>query len=216
MSNINLKAVSSDQLLSNQQSIATPISKSRWLRSISNSDCHSKAEITRTVEDPPMDTCPMDTATAPASSSKPLAAHSCQRCAARKIKCDKQQPCGACVKSNAECEHRLLPRPKRRKRQDRNEVLVRRLEQYERLLHQKVAGSEVPPKDPEDLSSSRSSYRSDSTVKDVKNSPLSRPSGLSVTHPMSALPQDQVLVRDENRSKYLDKSVNCQALLVQC
>ncbi|MCJ1312246.1 hypothetical protein MMC25_005920 [Agyrium rufum] len=70
-------------------------------------------------------------------SKRATQAHSCQRCAVRKIKCDKQTPCGACTKYKAECEFRTLPPPRRKRKADRNDILAVRSQQYKRSLVQK-------------------------------------------------------------------------------
>ncbi|KAL6806180.1 hypothetical protein J3E68DRAFT_390550 [Trichoderma sp. SZMC 28012] len=44
----------------------------------------------------------------------PRASHACQRCRAKKAKCDQQQPCANCVKHFHQCTYGL------RRRTDRN------------------------------------------------------------------------------------------------
>lgn len=75
------------------------------------------------------------------ASTNPSSAHtsnrptySCIRCADRKVKCDRQRPCSACVKHNVEC---IFHPPRPRKRQRRVEQLTDRLRQYEALLQEK-------------------------------------------------------------------------------
>ena len=146
----------------------------------------------------------MDTTADSVLSTKPAATHSCQRCAVRKTKCDKQQPCGACLRHNAECEYRSLSRPRRRKRIDRTDLLAKRLEQYERLLHQKEVDPGSSPKASGNNTSPLATSRGHTTDKDTL---LLKKPNHSNAHPLSALPQDQVLVHDQGRSKYVDKYV---------
>lgn len=59
--------------------------------------------------------------------------YSCIRCADRKVKCDRQRPCAACVKHNVDC---VFHPPRPRKRQRRVEQLTDRLRHYETLLQE--------------------------------------------------------------------------------
>lgn len=151
----------------------------------------------------------MDTATNSAPLSKPATTHSCQRCAVRKIRCDKQQPCGACVRHNFVCEYRMLPPPRRKKKPDRNKILIGRLEQYERLLHRKGVDPGASPKAPSQHTSSLTTNGSGLATKDT--SPLQRPDP-TIAQPVGVIPQTQLL-HDQNRSKYLDKFVYHDACL---
>jgi hypothetical protein len=58
----------------------------------------------------------------------------CQLCQHRKVRCDRQNPCGNCVKSGAECLRVAPSRPRRRKRKLDEKELVQRLQAYEDLL----------------------------------------------------------------------------------
>jgi hypothetical protein len=56
----------------------------------------------------------------------------CQR---RKVRCDKQKPCGNCVKANAECVAvPSRPRGKRNLPKPHSNDLVERLKKYEQLM----------------------------------------------------------------------------------
>jgi hypothetical protein len=56
----------------------------------------------------------------------------CQR---RKVRCDKQKPCGNCVKANAECTVvPSRPRGKRNTPKPQGKGLAERLEKYEELM----------------------------------------------------------------------------------
>jgi len=62
---------------------------------------------------------------------------SCIRCSERKVKCDKQNPCNACIRHNVQCIFRP-PKPSRRKRNFVKDQLVdERLKRYEALLREK-------------------------------------------------------------------------------
>lgn len=69
--------------------------------------------------------------------AKPAKAYSCIRCFERKVKCDKESPCGNCAKSGVECVFRVPPPPRRRKKRTQEEILKARLTQYEDILRAK-------------------------------------------------------------------------------
>ena len=61
--------------------------------------------------------------------------YSCIRCADRKVKCDRQRPCSACVKHNADCLfHASQPPQKKKRRSIKHQILTDRLKHYEALL----------------------------------------------------------------------------------
>ena len=69
------------------------------------------------------------------SLTKPTIA--CIRCSEQKVRCDKRNPCDACVRHNVQC---IFPPPKlsRRKRKSmRDDLVDERLKRYEALLEEK-------------------------------------------------------------------------------
>lgn len=80
------------------------------------------------------------TMNAPASSpsiSPTKSTFACIRCSERKVRCDKQNPCNACVRHNVQCIFRP-PKPSRRKREFVKDKLVdERLKRYEAILQEK-------------------------------------------------------------------------------
>ena len=66
----------------------------------------------------------------------PRLAHACVSCAQRKIKCDRHNPCSACSKTHMECIYRAPAPPQRRKRKAEHvdQVMLKRLRQYEEAL----------------------------------------------------------------------------------
>ena len=60
----------------------------------------------------------------------------CVRCAERKVKCDRQDPCHSCVKHNAQCIFRA-PKPSRRRKVVKDALLDERLKRYEAVLVEK-------------------------------------------------------------------------------
>ncbi|KAK5197915.1 hypothetical protein LTR92_002160 [Exophiala xenobiotica] len=65
---------------------------------------------------------------------RPSHDHACVRCAERKVKCDRRQPCEACMRHNADCIFRPLPPRKKRKKLTKEEILLGRIKLYESLL----------------------------------------------------------------------------------
>ena len=101
------------------------------------------------------------------ASDRPTKAFSCIRCFERKVKCDKQNPCTNCAKSQVECVFRVPPPPRRRKKRLQEDALLERLRKCEDLLKSKgisvdgtpsttespdlaTDGSTVPPNDTTD------------------------------------------------------------------
>jgi hypothetical protein len=73
----------------------------------------------------------------------PPRAHACVLCQQRKVKCSRETPCSACIKSRVECVYRDPAPPRRRKRRNPEDVLLARLKRYEELLQN--AGVKVVP-----------------------------------------------------------------------
>jgi hypothetical protein len=82
----------------------------------------------------------MATATAavtiPTSRTYNRATFSCVRCSERKVKCDRQRPCGACAKHCADCVYSPSRQTQKKPKRAKVQALADRLEQYESLLQQ--------------------------------------------------------------------------------
>ena len=63
-----------------------------------------------------------------------LKAHACSLCQRRKVKCDRKDPCGNCVKARVECIFRAHVPQRRRHRKPAEVTLLARLRRYEELL----------------------------------------------------------------------------------
>jgi hypothetical protein len=61
---------------------------------------------------------------------------SCNRCIARKVKCDRRTPCKSCIRHKAECVFKAAPTLEKRPRRARDQVYVDRLKHYESLLQE--------------------------------------------------------------------------------
>ena len=62
--------------------------------------------------------------------------YSCIRCADRKVKCDRRNPCSACVRHNADCVFDLSQPPRKKNKHVRDQHLAERLQRYEALLEE--------------------------------------------------------------------------------
>ncbi|KAI1374242.1 fungal-specific transcription factor domain-containing protein [Hypoxylon crocopeplum] len=75
------------------------------------------------------------TSPCPSNISRPT--HSCIRCAERKVKCDRNIPCNACVRHNVDCVYNPLQPPRNRRKRLNTKILTDRLKQCEALLREK-------------------------------------------------------------------------------
>ena len=68
----------------------------------------------------------------PIPSSRPT--YSCVRCADRKVRCDRQNPCSACLRHDVQCVFRAPPPPRRKQKRAQDGNLKDRLKRYEALF----------------------------------------------------------------------------------
>lgn len=95
----------------------------------------------------------MDPQASTSSISPAKPAFACIRCSERKVRCDKEDPCNACVRHKVECVYRP-PDPSRKKRKIvRENSIDERLKHFETLLREKGIDPHQPvgPSD-EDIS----------------------------------------------------------------
>ena len=62
--------------------------------------------------------------------------YSCVRCSDRKVRCDRQNPCSACVKHNFQCVFRPPPPPRRKQKRIEDDNLRHKLKRCEALLQE--------------------------------------------------------------------------------
>jgi hypothetical protein len=74
--------------------------------------------------------------TTPSPSTHKRPSFSCIRCAERKVKCNRQKPCSACVKHSVDCVFNPVPPSTKRNKRVKVNVLTERLRQYEALLEE--------------------------------------------------------------------------------
>ncbi|KAB5559631.1 fungal-specific transcription factor domain-containing protein [Coniochaeta sp. 2T2.1] len=73
----------------------------------------------------------------------------CIRCAERKVKCDRQRPCSACVNHKVDCVFQPPRPPRKRHNHAREQILSDRLKYYEALLQQQGIDPGNSAKSPE-------------------------------------------------------------------
>lgn len=134
-------------------------------------------------------------------SSRPT--HACVRCSDRKVKCDRQKPCSACVKHNADCVFVPLRPP--RKRHRRVEILTDRLKQYEALLQEQGIDTARLPDVPQSESRRASGTQLATNATDTEELQLQTPTSIQ-SEPSGCIQKTQV-VHGQGRSKFVEKCV---------
>jgi hypothetical protein len=61
----------------------------------------------------------------------------CARCSDRKVKCNREVPCSACVRHRVQCVYRPQKAPRRKRNYAPNDLLLERLRHYEHLLQER-------------------------------------------------------------------------------
>jgi Fungal Zn(2)-Cys(6) binuclear cluster domain len=144
----------------------------------------------------------MATAVSSPSSITSRPTHSCIRCADRKVKCDRQRPCSACVKHNIDCVFNPSQPPRKRHKRVNDQILTDRLRRYEALLQ---AQGIDPSKLPDTLASEpprRSSPPVAVTV--VPNEFRSQTSSSVESEPSRFVNKTQI-VHGQGRFQFVDK-----------
>ena len=141
------------------------------------------------------------TAASPFSSMTSRPTHSCIRCADRKVKCDRQKPCGACVRHNVECLFSSSQPSRRSHRRNQDQVLVDRLRQYEDLLREHGIDSTKVRDTPKSDSSRNSNHRVAEDVPEV--SQMQTPS--SIRSDTGQRVNKTQILHDKGRFQFVDK-----------
>lgn len=128
--------------------------------------------------------------------------YSCIRCADRKVRCDRQKPCSACVKQNVDCTYHPSPAPRKRRKRTVDPVLTDRLRYYETLLQEQGIDPNELPNDPKPETHHDSSHGA-ATVPQEPN--MLTPSSVE-SEPIQSINKTQVL-QGQGRSKFIDKLV---------
>lgn len=120
-----------------------------------------------------------------------LREYSCLRCAQRKVKCDRNDPCSHCNKSRVECVFVVHAPSRRRKRRLPEEDLLAKLKRYEELL--KSHGVEFDDHDGPDMTRAP-----DCTTSVVHE-------GSNIKKETSPSLQTGKLILEHGESRYVDK-----------
>ena len=138
----------------------------------------------------------------PSSSMSSRPTYSCIRCADRKVKCDRQRPCSACVKRNVDCVFNPSPplRKRHRANKPQKQILTDRLRHCEALLHEQG----IDPSKLSDTPDPEPRRRSIHTVAVLPEElQLQTPSSIE-SEPSPCIYKTQV-VQGQGRSKVVDK-----------
>lgn len=143
----------------------------------------------------------MATAASTSSSTPCRPTSSCIRCADRKVKCDRQIPCSACVKHNVDCVFNPSQPPRKRPKRVKYQILIDRLRHYEGLLQGQGIDPSKPPDNPGSAPRRRSSHTRAVVPKEF---PLQTPSSPESKPSRGIINKTQV-VHGQGRSKFVDK-----------
>lgn len=145
-----------------------------------------------------MATGPPPSSSMPSRPSRPT--YSCIRCADRKVKCDRQKPCSACVRHKVDCVfHSPLP-PRKRLKGVKTQMLMDRLRHCEALLQQQGFDPSHLPDTPD----SGQHFKPSPTVAVVlPDLQMQTPS--SIASKFSRSIKKTRIVHGKGRSKLLDK-----------
>ncbi|KAI9808350.1 MAG: hypothetical protein M1827_007499 [Pycnora praestabilis] len=141
----------------------------------------------------------MATAVSSSSNTPSRPTYSCVRCADRKVKCDRQRPCSACVKHNIDCVFNISQPPRKRHKRVKDQILTDRLRYYETLLQEQGIDPSKLPDTPDSLPRRRSSC----TVAVVPEEfQIQTPSSIE-SEPNQSISKTQV-VHGQGRFKFVD------------
>lgn len=142
----------------------------------------------------------MATVATPSSSKPSRPTYSCIRCADRKVKCDQQRPCTACVKHNADCIFNSSRPPRKRQKRVKDQILADRLKLYEELLQERGIDPSKLPATPNSEPPRTSSH---SVAVLPQESQLQTPSSVD-SEPNQCIDKAQV-VHGQGRPKFVEK-----------
>lgn len=146
--------------------------------------------------------CPpqiMDPTIPTPSSSRP--AFSCIRCADRKVKCDRQDPCNACIKHNVQCTYRQFQPPRKKQKRSKQDVLSDRIKQYEVLLQEHGINPIGPAPNNE---SGEHHVDTDAEATPIKEKPPMATPASTVSESQRSLKQTQ-LIQGREGTQFVDK-----------
>ncbi|KAE8442681.1 hypothetical protein EG329_002926 [Mollisiaceae sp. DMI_Dod_QoI] len=138
----------------------------------------------------------------PSSSVPSRPTFACIRCAERKVKCNKQRPCSACVNHKVDCVFQPPRPPQKRRRHVNDHILADRLKYYETLFQEQGIDTRKLP----DAPGSDLWHRSSQTVTSVpKESHQQTPSSIE-SEESGSVSKTQV-IHGEGRSVFVENSL---------
>lgn len=135
----------------------------------------------------------------PTSSNRPT--YSCVRCSDRKVRCDRQNPCGACLRHDVQCVFRAPPPPRRKQRRAQDGNLKAKLKRYEALFQNLGVDPNVLPNNTQ-MGQGRMPV--DPEVDRMEGKGLLPTPASTITEPERAITTSQVL-QGQGKSKIVDK-----------
>lgn len=129
-------------------------------------------------------------------SSRPT--YSCVRCSDRKVKCDRQKPCSACVKHNVQCVFRPLQPPRKRHKRVKDDIFSDRLKAF--LQEQGIDPNGLP-----DISEPEQRRKPSRSEGAVPENGLQLPTPASITSELERSTTKTQLLYGQGRSKFVDK-----------
>ena len=142
----------------------------------------------------------MATVATPTSGKPSRPTYSCIRCADRKVKCDQQRPCTACVKHNADCVFNPSRPPRKRQKRVKDQILADRLKVYEALLQEQGIDPSKLPATPNSEPPSRLSHSVAVLPQEIQ---LQTPSSVD-SEPNRCIDKAQV-IHGHGRPKFVEK-----------
>ena len=145
-------------------------------------------------------------------SSRAAAAYACVRCSDRKVRCDRQSPCSACVRHNVQCVFRAPLPPRRRKKRVESDILKDKLKHYEALFQRLGLDPNGLPNTSEAQESRTISGSGIAGTEDL----LRLPTPASTTTELERRITTSQLLHGQGKSKFVDKSVHLPQSLLVC
>lgn len=129
----------------------------------------------------------------------------CTRCATRKVKCDRQRPCRACVNHKVNCVFLPPAQPQRRRRLAQVRALTERLSYYETLLQAKGVDTHTVPDTPSQPDHSPGQSSSSSETIAAASQVLRQHTPSSVSFERDGTVSKTHIIQTQGRSVLVDK-----------
>ncbi|MCJ1401443.1 hypothetical protein MMC11_004656 [Xylographa trunciseda] len=137
-----------------------------------------------------------------ASSSSGRTTYSCIRCADRKVRCNRERPCSACVKHNVDCVFNLSQPPRKKHRRVQNQILIDQIKHYEALLQERGIDPSKLPGTPDSEPRRGSSHAAAVVPQEFQSQTPS-----SVESEPSRCVNNTQVIHDQGRFKFVENSL---------